>query len=628
MSNQNKYSYKGMSLLDFCKSNPELNYNSLRKYVYRQTQKNSNQTVEQIIDQYMNKLHKGIYRYYYIGIPLKQYCQENHLNYTNILAYIQYHKKDDQYIGLNDDEFIELIMGQYEPFEAKYVYNGLVLTDYCKQNNIPYTSVISFVNRKLALGVEKPIDDLVKEGIETINRYGVIYYYQGLLLVDYCKKNNINYSTIRGTILKRKMNNSKPLQEIVNKCVADYQKLTIKYLYEGITLRQYCIHKGISYKAILNKYLDEYQNYSNVDEALKEIISEYLNHPPKKTKYYFKDKSLANFCKEKNYSYANILRRLYRLKLHLNVDDNQIIETVIQKYEYDFQIHQISAIFKRIETEEIQNLNEQKELCNFLKIDFSNVTDLIDMDFSFSQAISLIWYFSDIHQDYKILSDKKLDHLFSLVKDLKENPNLDNISLYDLIGIYKCKLYDTRNEIIIKQKKYIMHTIYSLCQIYEVSLNKDNLADFESELNLALIAVINRICLNTAGQMIKYMDLSIKGYFRTFLKQYKQENYLISLDEPYGKNNSEHQKTRLDVIADTSRPYEEIDNNSFSSDMMEALKSLPLEDLSFILLKYQENYSDEELADHFNLSTYEICQKEREIFSMLQNNDYIKALKK
>ncbi len=630
MSNKNKYSYKGMSLLDLCKSNPELNYNTIRTYIYRQTQKNPNQTVEQIIDQYMNKLHKGIYRYYYIGIPLKQYCIENHLSYTNILAYIQYHKNDEQFVGLNDDEFIELIMGQYEPFEPKYVYNDLLLTDYCKQKNIPYTSVVSFVNRKLASGVEKTIDDLVKEGIENIHRYGVIYYYQGMLLVDYCKTNNINYSTIRGTILKRKMNSPKPLQEIVNECVADYKKLTIKYLYDGMTLRQYCIHEGINYKTVINKYLNEYQNCSNIDEALKEIVSTYLNHPPKSTKYYFGDKPLASFCREKNYSYDNILRRLYRLKTHLNIEEHQIIETVVQKYEYDLQIHQISEVFRRLEMEEISNLEDQKELCNFLKVDFSNVNDLIDMAFSFSQAISLIWYFSDkeTYQDYKIISDKKLAYLFSLVKNLKENPNIDNISLYDLIGIYKCKLYDTRNEIIIKQKKYLMHTIYSLCHTYEINLNQDNLADFESELNLSLIAIIDRICLNTAGQMIKYMDLSIKGYFRTFLKQYKQENYILSLDKSYGSDNSNNQKTRLDIIADTNKPYEEIDTNSFSSNMMEALKSLPLEDLSFILLKYQENYSDEELADYFHLSNYEVCQKEREIFSKLRNNDYIRALKK
>ena len=62
--------------------------------------------------------------------------------------------------------------------------------------------------------------------------------------------------------------------------------------------------------------------------------------------------------------------------------------------------------------------------------------------------------------------------------------------------------------------------------------------------------------------------------------------------------------------------------------MMKVLQSLSPEDLSLIMLKYQENYSDDELVSHFDLTLDEIKQKEIEILSLLKNNDNIKVLKK
>ena len=59
--------------------------------------------------------------------------------------------------------------------------------------------------------------------------------------------------------------------------------------------------------------------------------------------------------------------------------------------------------------------------------------------------------------------------------------------------------------------------------------------------------------------------------------------------------------------------------------MMKVLSSLSPEDLSLIMLKYQENYSDDELVSHFNLTLDEIKQKEIEILSLLKNDDGVKT---
>lgn len=83
----------------------------------------------------------------------------------------------------------------------------------------------------------------------------------------------------------------------------------------------------------------------------------------------------------------------------------------------------------------------------------------------------------------------------------------------------------------------------------------------------------------------------------------------------------------IDTIADSKNNYEENKNTSFSSTMMEVLSSLSKEDLSFIMLKYQEDFSDDELESILNLTIDEIKQKEIEILSLLKKDENLKLLK-
>ena len=55
-SNSKKYSYKGLTLYEFCKNNPELKYDTLRRYIYRQKLKNPDQTDEEIIQVYIDTI--------------------------------------------------------------------------------------------------------------------------------------------------------------------------------------------------------------------------------------------------------------------------------------------------------------------------------------------------------------------------------------------------------------------------------------------------------------------------------------------------------------------------------------------------------------------------------------------
>ena len=631
-----RFFYKGVPLKEYCESYPEINYNTIRTYINREKEKNPELSDEELIEQYLDKEHKGIYKYYYLGIPLKQYCDENNLSYKNIITYISRYRNNYSFKDLNDDEFVEEIMDQYQPFEPKYLYKGLTLREHCIQNDLSYYSVISFVKRRLAKGSTKSIDDLIDEGIKTINRYGIIYYYKGIPLKDYAEQNDLNASSIRCAILRKQLRSNKPLQEIINECVESYQKFSIKYYYNGIPLLTYCNSIGLNYNTVIQKYLYEYADKTDIgiDEEIKQIVDYYIEHPPVKTKYYFNDQSLTNFCDVNGYPYLAIWRRIKTLESKDDsLDNEQIIASAIKKYEDRLQINKINEIFDKLKSGKINNINEIRNICDFLKVDFENVNDLVSMDFSYNQAINMIWYFSDkkTSNDYKMITDKKIKDIFTLIDNLKNSKkDIEQFELYDLIGIYKSKLYDSRNEILLRQKKYIYKTLHSLCNGYEIKVNNSNYEDFESEIKYYLLMVINRTNLNIYGQMIKYMDLTVKGYFRTYLKKYRKQNNSLSLDDAkYSSDKgTRKEKSRIDYISDPNNPYETAKNTSFSSDMMKVLSSLSPEDLSLIMLKYQENYSDEDLSNHFNLTLDEIKQKEIEILSLLKNDDGVKVLRK
>ena len=52
--------------------------------------------------------------------------------------------------------------------------------------------------------------------------------------------------------------------------------------------------------------------------------------------------------------------------------------------------------------------------------------------------------------------------------------------------------------------------------------------------------------------------------------------------------------------------------------MMDVLSSLSKEDLSFIMLKYQEDYSDEELASFLNLTILLLNQVIQNLYMFLE----------
>jgi hypothetical protein len=609
--NQNyRFFYHGIPLKEYCINHDDLNYNTIRAYVNREKKKNPDLSDEELIDKYIAKEHKGIYTYYYLGIPLKEYCIENNLVYRNIISYMSRCRNDETYKSLSDDQFVEAIMDKYQPFEPKYIYKGITLREYCRLNNISYFSVVSFVKRNIARGSKHSIDELIDEGINTINRYGIIYYYKGIPLKDYALENNLNASSIRSAIIRKLSKSDKTLQEVVDECVETYKKLDIKYYYNGMSLYTYCNSINLNYNTVIHRYLDEYANNSDIsiDVAIKNIVDYYKEYPPTRNKYYFNNQSLRKFCDENSYSYLSIWRRIKRMESNNTSNNDELIIKCINKYESKLQIDKISDIFNKLSN--INSIKEIKDICEFLKIDFDNFNDLVNMGLSYNQAINIIWYFGDKNNNGELfINDIKIEYIFLYINKLENNEiDVDDMDLYILIGIYKSELYDSRKEIILRENKYINSIISKICNSYNIQVNKNNIEDFQNEIKYYLLVVLSRISLNNMGQIIKYIDLSIKGYFKKYLSEYQKNNYNCSIED------------RINTLGI------DVTDDNFSLDMMNVLSNLSNDDLTFVIYKYQNNYSNEDIAKLLNISIIEVENKDREILDSLRENDNIKSL--
>lgn len=631
-----RFFYDGIPLKEYCELHPEINYNTIRTFINREKERNPKLTDEELIDRYIAKEHKGIYKWYYLGFPLIDYCFEANLNYKNIILYINRNKNKEEFKNLAADDFIAAIMDKYEPFEPKYLYNGTTLRAYCCKNDISYFSVISYIKRKKAKDNQASIDNLIEEAINTIKRYGVIYYYQGIPLKDYAKQNNLNVCSIRQAILRKKVKSDKPLQEIVNECVESYQKFSTKYFYNGIPLTTFCKSINLNYNTVIHRYLEEYANRDDItlEAAIKEICDYYLENPPIKRKYYFNEMSLADFCKENGYPLYAIYNRLQTLRNNKeDLENTELVETAIKKYEQKLHMNKLNEIFEYLKNNSYIPLENLHDICEFLKVDFETIIDLYNMDFSYYQSINMIWYFSDsLNGDSKTITDTRLIKIFQLAEKIKNSSDkeIEKMELYDLIAIYKCALFDSRTQIIKERKNYIKGIIYRLCNEYEVKITRDNFEDFKSEIICYFIRVIDNNCSNIYGQMIKYFDMSVKGYFRLYLKKYKQNSRVLLLDdEKYQKDKGNNNAKRyIDDIADSTNQFEELETNAFFENLLEVLKQLSSEDKYFIILKFKEDYSDSELSEHFNLTLEEVKEKEYRILSLLKDKKKFKCLRK
>ncbi len=142
------------------------------------------------------------YRYYYKGEPLAEYCRKHKINVNTITSNIN--KKQKKNPELTDQEAVDLVMLGVGK-SVKYFYRGILLADYCRSNNIDYSQVMSKIRTLKEHNPKLNNNELVRVALEDYQISQTIYYYENISLVEYCKLHpTIKYSSVLNSIKRTK----------------------------------------------------------------------------------------------------------------------------------------------------------------------------------------------------------------------------------------------------------------------------------------------------------------------------------------------------------------------------------------------------------------------------------------
>lgn len=227
------------------------------------------------------------------------------------------------------------------------------------------------------------------------------------------------------------------------------------------------------------------------------------------------------------------------------------------------------------------------------------------LNYSYLQAISLIWYFSDCFDENgnKILTKERLRYVYSLL-----DTDLYARKYFELVALYKCQILDTRDIILEIEEPFLQKIIRHVLSEYDISISFEQLHDALDELKVRSLEIIERNYSNLEGQVVRYFNSSIRGYFLQYMKNYLM--HTDSLDEEIGDDG----KTKLDILINKPVVVEQF----FSEEMRSILRELSEEEMRFVLLRFQENISYNELARLYHFSIEEVQKMEREILKNIK----------
>lgn len=244
-------------------------------------------------------------KYYYNGILLKEYCKNEGLSYSTIKSRIR--KINEEGKITDSDEIVQLSVDEYKNLNIKYMYNGVTLREYCESEGINYEAITTQIRRLKKKGKITDNSEIIRLSIVEYKKLNIKYMYGGIPLVEYCKNEGINYDTIKRRIRKIKEEGKiTDVDEIVRLSVDEYKDTRTKYMYEGVPLMDYCKDNNIAYQSIMGRIYRRKKKNSSLtpSELVKLSLSEYYNM---NFMYFVDDIPLKEWCVKNGGGYPTAL---------------------------------------------------------------------------------------------------------------------------------------------------------------------------------------------------------------------------------------------------------------------------------------------------------------------------------
>ena len=293
-SKKYKYFYKDKTLKKYCEEN-NYDYSVMSRRYDRLKHKypdfDDDEIYKIIFDEKLYFQTTDIYNY--DGMPLSKYCVINNLDYDMIIKRMKKTKAKDYKI--KTQEALTEAVKHYEYIAKKklntcrYYYKGIGIKKYCEENNINYNAIRHRIKKLRSINEDLYNDELARIAIndDEYNTYvnsnyiGTKYYYNGVPLKIYCENNALDYERISGRItrIKGKVDESKIVEIVLDNdkyhSVISERKYGKYYLYKGYTLKKHCRLNGLNHTKVLEEILkiDASSDGMSEDEVIELAIN-------------------------------------------------------------------------------------------------------------------------------------------------------------------------------------------------------------------------------------------------------------------------------------------------------------------------------------------------------------------
>lgn len=675
-----KLYYKGMALSKYCKNNGLKMQNVVyvvNKLLNDETTKDLD--IEKIIDIAIKRITTNIV---YKGLPIKEFCIENELDYSPIKELLNKFLMDDKYANVDSDTLVEMAIEvspdnikkycykhgiRYSKFKYRmeklqkdekycnlsyeekmraaikgfenedarvlYRYKGVALTTYCKEHKLNYKTIKYRIERILVkdefkdLPIEKVIEMAINNEVvfetKVVNHHSTKYFYNGVSLARYCEDNNLNYYSLIKRIIRIKNKKIKiSIEKIIDYVVKEYHPwYNEEYFYKGIELSEYCKSKNLNYKYVLTK-INRERRYSleNVDSLVNRIVSKYeIFRRKAKLDYSYKGVPFYEICKENRSDYNNLRQKVNRMYFSEEYA-NYSLEQIIE------MVIDKNNKYKKVQRiRDLQLKMKKKMLTDSEVIEACN---LLNIDYESVMALSK-----------KMLVNKAINLIWCYF-DIRVKDNRKSISDEKIEDVLKLVEIIKKND----KKEIDKIEIRDLVKMYKIGLidTRDILVKRFSVLisgSVFSAATYYNVWLNNElreefeAQATLYFfesldnvtDVKYNGRIVNYI--YKRVRgyikwYVKDYKEQYHMKRLEDESryTGLTLMEILPSKNNEVKDNK-KIDVNKYFSLLNKAEIKFMMLIYNENYTYEELSKLYNVDIEKIMSKEKELLNRIKKED-------
>lgn len=373
------YYYNDIPLDEYCLNNG-INYRLILGRIYslkKEGVKKENIVKIALNDDLFYKKSKK-YKYLYKDKTLKKYCEENNYDYPVMAR--RYSRLKIKYPDFEDDEIFKIIFDEKLYFQTTDIYNygGMPLSKYCDNNQLDYNQIIKRMKKTKAKDYKIKTQEALTEAVKHYEYIAMKklntcrYYYKGIAIKKYCEANGINYNMIRHRIKKlRSINPDFYNDELARIAFNDEEYITyvnnnygnVRYYYNGIPLKIYCENEKRDYDRVLTR-IESLKGKVDEDKIVETALDDDKYHslvPVRKHgKYYlYKGYTLKKYCRLNNLNHIKVLEEILKIDTsNIEMTPEEVIDLAIKRQDPDFVFNEKIQEIRR-QREQLKTLKEQ-----------------------------------------------------------------------------------------------------------------------------------------------------------------------------------------------------------------------------------------------------------------------------